>query len=72
LNKKDQNINSDNIYSQDPLEYRNSSQRNDSDSLLYEYIDPHQQQNEDIIYETINSNNAPTYNYYVEPKQNIV
>ena len=57
------NINS-NIYSQDPLTKRNSSQKNDNNSLLYEYVDLNQQQQqqqpkeeEEVIYDVINTNN---------------
>jgi hypothetical protein len=70
FNSKEQiNINS-NIYSQDPLVNSNSaSQKNDDNSLLYEYVDLNQPQSssssneepkkeeEEVIYDVINSNN---------------
>jgi hypothetical protein len=70
FNSKEQiNINS-NIYSQDPLVKSNSaSQKNDDNSLLYEYVDLNQPQSssssneepkkeeEEVIYDVINSNN---------------
>ncbi|CAF4336835.1 unnamed protein product, partial [Adineta steineri] len=61
-----------NIYSQDPLAKSNASQKNDNNSLLYEYVDlnqpqPQQQQpieesksdqdDEEVIYDVINPNN---------------
>ncbi len=58
----DLNTNS-NIYTQDPLSAINSSNKIDNNSLLYEYIDPNQQQEEpkqeqeEVIYDVINPNN---------------
>lgn len=71
FNSKDQidnetNINS-NIYSEDPLTKINSSQKNDNNSLFYEYVDlnePKQssteepkEEEEEVIYDVINPNN---------------
>ncbi|CAF0895416.1 unnamed protein product [Adineta steineri] len=69
----DNELNSNsNIYSQDPLAKSNASQKNDNNSLLYEYVDlnqpqPQQQQpieesksdqdDEEVIYDVINPNN---------------
>jgi DNA-directed RNA polymerase subunit H (RpoH/RPB5) len=54
--EKFQNI--EHIYSQDPLEKKNSLQKNGDNSNIYEYIDD----------ETMN----PPKNYYFKPNENIV
>jgi len=66
FNSKEQiNLNNSNIYSQDPLTQTNPSQKNDNNTLFYEYVDLNQQQQqpkqeqqeEEVIYDVINPNN---------------
>lgn len=60
FNPKEQlNLNS-NIYSQDPLTNSNASEKQEDNSLHYEYVDLNQApstSNEEVIYDVINTNN---------------
>jgi hypothetical protein len=62
FNSKEQiDLNNSNIYSQDPLTQTTSSQKNDNNTLFYEYVDLNQQQpkqeQEEVIYDVINPHN---------------